>query len=137
MQNEYLSDKLQCNKSPQKGNRSSKSISTCPFHTKKLIEIGLSSSKINLFCKYSSLQTREIKNKETKLNSFKDEDVKLFNQITAEYLQKKTKRKCYHQTRANMNESSQYDMDEETLRDFEMICQENNVNSTLLNNPNC
>ena len=139
MKNDYLTNNLQCNESPQKGNRNSISFSTCSFHTRKLKEIGCPPSKINAFCKYSSLQRRENnnKNKEAKIKSFKNEDVKLFNKIRSDYLQKKKRRNCYYQTRANMNESLQYEIDENTLKDFESICQENNVNATLLSNPNC
>ena len=132
---------LQCNESPQKGNKSSTSFSTCSKHTKKMKSIGCPLNKINLFCKYMAIKrANEKKNSEKnqkKLESFKLEDVKLFNKIIDLYLNNKPKRTTYYKTRANINECLQYENDECTLTEFERICSENNINPLLINNPQC
>ena len=114
---------------------------------KKIKKYWISFKKINDFCKYKQLQAKcasnsinyedEQKNEknEKKLQSFKHNDVKLFNEISKKFHHNKAKRSNYLRTRANMNESSQYDKDAETLNDFETICRENNINSAVLSNP--
>ena len=142
--NQHYFNQLQCNDSPQKGNKSSKSFSTCSKHTNKLIQLGCPPKKINELCKYEKLKqvlSSTKKSKSTmdkakqKLETMKNDDVKLFNDISDEVLQKRPKRKNHSKTRANLRESQQWIDDEKILHDFESICNENNVNPAVMANP--
>ncbi len=153
---EKLFSRMRCNKSPQRGNGSSFTFSTCQGHTIKLKQHGIPTKKINKFCQYDRYrreiqsylnnhqeekdnQWRREQQLEDKINSFDEIDVILFKEIRNKVLNtnQRRRRSNYQQTIANINESVQYDLDETALSTLEAVYKENNIDSTILNNPEC
>ena len=147
-------EKLKCQKSPQKGNDKQPCLVTCIEHSLKLRNCGCSIELINKFCKYHELKQKLIglkngnqsndnsqSNKITKLqealNNFKKDDIKKIEAVTQTMLCGNVRRSQRNltKTKANINESIQYDNDEDDLCQLETICQEANVNPALLINP--
>ncbi len=138
---------LRCCCSPQKGNDNSKSQVTCIYHTKYLRSLGLPLRLINDYCKYINIQDRIVsmernKNKENVIKKLEQQseiykkDILTFNAITTKILNIKRKSpRNLNRTYANMNESTQYLADEETLSDVEKLYRMNNVNPSVLSNP--
>eukprot|EP01084_Bolivina_argentea_P167751 291067_1 len=146
--------RMRCHDSPQRGNGSSYTFATCERHTIKLNQNGIATKKINKFCQYERYQ-REIKSYlnnhqeekdnqshreqklQEKINSFLEEDVTLFKEVRNKILNitSRPRRSNYQQTMANLNESVQYELDEEILTTLEEACKENNIDTNILNHP--
>ena len=134
---------LRCIETPQRGNVTS--LVTCPSHSIILHENGCKLKEINRFCQYQALKERierttdanKIIKLQESLKEFTLREKKHFGQVKNKIMKTPIRKSQRHtsKTMAKINESLQYEKDNETLVNLENICDEANVNPLLLNNP--